>query len=472
MTASTATDTASPLAATDPLVAALTQVLSPAQVITDPKAVAEAAHDRSGIDSHNRARVLVRPTSTEQVSAILRLAYDQAVPVVTQGTRTGVAGGADAVPGAILLETTAMNQILDIRVADQLVDVQPGVIVSDLAEAVAEKGLFYAVDPGSVFISTIGGNIATNAGGMRCVKYGVTRDRVRSLTVVLADGTVIHTGHDSVKGVAGLDVAGLLVGSEGTLGVITEATLSLLPARTEAAGASGLFTSLHDALAAASAIMAGGRRPSALELMDNTTIRAINGYDDDANLPEDAAAMLIVESDELERCVSDVEEYAKIFAANNATGVHVARTAPEVDALLNIRRALHPGLVKEYGGILTEDVAIPRGKLLELLEVIEQTQRDLGLVIATGGHVGDGNLHPLIAFTKGDPESWEAANAAFRQIVSRAQQIGGTSSGEHGVGTAKHEVVKGELSPELRELQVRIKAAFDPKGILNPGKKI
>lgn len=456
----------------DPLVDALIDVLGTTQVLTDPASLAAAANDRSDAGRSALARVLVRPTTTEQVAAVMRQAYDEAVPVVVQGRRTGVAGGADAVPGAIVLDTTAMDQILAIRTADQLAVVQPGVITHALAEAVAAQGLYYPVDPGSVFISTLGGNIATNAGGMRCVKYGVTRDRVRSLTVVLADGTIVRTGHDSVKGVAGYDLTSLLVGSEGTLGVITEATVSLLPLPSQAAGAAGMFSSLHDALAAAESIMAGARRPSALELLDRTSMQAINAYSPTADLPDDASAMLIVESDELDRCVADVEDYARIFEQHAAVDVRVARTSAEVSSLLDIRRNLHPGLVAKYGSILTEDIAVPRGRLLELVEVIEQTQHTAGVVIATGGHVGDGNLHPLIGFDAADPSSRAAAEAAFREIIEHTLRLGGTVTGEHGVGTVKRSVVTHELSEALRELQVRVKAAFDPKGILNPGKKI
>ncbi len=456
----------------DPLIEDLIEILGASQVHADPAVLTAAATDRSDAGRGALARVLVRPTSTEQVSAVLRLAYDGAVPVVVQGSRSGVAGGADAVPGAILLDTTSMNRILAIRSTDQLAVVQPGVITHDLAQAVVAQGLFYPVDPGSVFISTIGGNIATNAGGMRCVKYGVTRDRVRSLTVVLADGTIVRTGHDSVKGVAGYDLTSLLVGSEGTLGVVTEATLSLLPLPGQSAGAAGMFSSLHDALAAAEAIMAGPRRPSALELLDHTSMQAINAYSPAADLPDDATAMLIVESDELDRCVADVEHFVDAFKQHGATDVRVARTAAEVDALLDIRRNLHPGLVARYGSILTEDIAVPRGQLLSLVQVIEQTQRSSGVVIATGGHVGDGNLHPLIGFDASDPASRAAAEAAFQQIVEHTLRVGGTATGEHGVGTVKRAVVATELSSAVRELQVRIKASFDPKGILNPGKKI
>ncbi|MGC5166703.1 FAD-binding oxidoreductase [Luteimicrobium sp. DT211] len=467
-----ASDPATATPETDPLAAALRAALSPDQVSTDPEVLAESASDKSSAGRPGRPRVRVLARSTEDVSAVLRLAYDAVVPVVPQGARTSVTGASSAVDGCVLLDLSSLDRIVEIRPDDQLAVVQPGVVTSDLAAAVAEHGLFYPVDPGSFFISTVGGNIATNAGGMRCVKYGVTRDRVRSLTAVLADGTVVRTGHDSVKGVAGYDLTALLVGSEGTLAVVTEATLALLPAPGEAAGAAGMFGSLESALDAAARIMAGPRRPSALELLDGISMRAINAYAPSSDLPEDAAALLIVESDEVGRAATDVEHYVRAFEEAGALGVRVASTGAEVDALLNIRRNLHPGLVAAYGGVLTEDVAAPRARLQELLTTIERTARETGAVISTGGHVGDGNLHPLICFDPDDEASRAAAQRAFALVLERAVEVGGTVSGEHGIGLLKRDAVTAELSREVRDLQVRVKAAFDPRGILNPGKKV
>jgi len=461
-----------PLTESDPLVAALRAALTTGQVSTSADVLAASSSDQSSDDRAGRARVRVVARSTDDVAAVLRLAYEAVVPVVPQGARTSVTGASSAVDGCVLLDLSELDAIVEIRVDDQLAVVQPGVLTSDLAAAAADRGLFYPVDPGSFYIATVGGNIATNAGGMRCVKYGVTRDRVRSLTAVLADGTVVRTGHDSVKGVAGYDLTALLVGSEGTLAVITEATLALLPAPGEAAGAAATFASLEDALDAAGRIMAGARRPSALELLDGVAIRAINAYAPASQLPEDAEAFLIVESDEAGRAAADVEHYVRAFEAAGAQSVRVAATASEVAALLDIRRNLHPGLVAAYGAVLTEDVAAPRARLQDLLATIERTARETGAVISTGGHVGDGNLHPLICFDPADDGAREAAQRAFELVLARAVEVGGTVSGEHGIGTLKREAVEAELSPAVRDLQVRVKAVFDPRGILNPGKKV
>jgi glycolate oxidase len=467
------TDTPSaPVAESDPLVAALRAALGVEQVSTRADVLAASSSDESSVGRAGLARVRVVARSTDDVAAVLCLAYEAVVPVVPQGARTSVTGASSAIDGCILLDLSAMDAIVEIRPDDQLAVVQPGVVTSDLAAAAAAHGLFYPVDPGSFFISTVGGNVATNAGGMRCVKYGVTRDRVRSLTAVLADGTVVRTGHDSVKGVAGYDLTALIVGSEGTLAVITEATLALLPAPGEAAGAAATFASLEDALDAAGRIMAGPRRPSALELLDGVAIRAINAYAPASDLPEDAAAFLIVESDEAGRAADDVEHYVQAFRAAGARDVRVAPTAAEVGALLDIRRNLHPGLVAAYGAVLTEDVAAPRGRLRELLATIERTARETGAVISTGGHVGDGNLHPLICFDPADEAARAAAQRAFELVLARAVEAGGTVSGEHGIGTLKRSAVEAELSPAARDLQVRVKAVFDPRGILNPGKKV
>ncbi|KAB1658270.1 MULTISPECIES: FAD-binding oxidoreductase [unclassified Pseudoclavibacter] len=453
-------------------VARLTEALGADHVVTGRAELLDHGHDTGVDDSPALALALVLPTSTEEVAAVMAIANDLVIPVVPQGTRTGVVGGADAVPGAILLDLTLMNRILRIDVDDQLVTVQPGVITGDLAAAVREQGLFYPVDPGSVHISSIGGNIVTNAGGMRCVKYGVTGDSVRSLTVVLADGTVVRTGHDSVKGVAGLDLTSLIVGSEGTLGIVTQATLALRPLPGEAAGAAALFPTLEDALAAAAETASNARRPSALEMLDQRTIQAINHFNPNAKLPDDVAAMLIVESDEIGRATEDVAEYQRIFESHHAVRIDLARNAAEVDALLEIRRQLHPALYAEFGTLLTEDIAVPRGRLLKLLRVIEQAAAETGAPVATGGHVGDGNLHPIVGYVAGDADSLARAHRAYEQILTRTIELGGTITGEHGVGTLKRSALGTEFSSELLALQIRVKAAFDPRGILNPGKKL
>ncbi|HEY0218133.1 MAG TPA: FAD-linked oxidase C-terminal domain-containing protein [Cellulomonas sp.] len=441
-------------------------------VVTDPEAVGARAQDGSATAPTGAAGVLVHPASTAEVSAVLRAAHAHGVPVVPQGALSGLAGGANAVPGAILLATDRMTAIRRIDPVDQVVVVQPGVITKDLVDAVAAQGLFYPPDPASYAISTIGGNIATNAGGMRCVKYGVTRDFVRSLEVVLADGTVIRTSPPTVKAVAGLDLTGLVVGSEGTLAVVTEATLGLLPAPGPDRGVAATFTSVADALEAANAIIASPHRPSTLELVDGVVLASLAAYDPGAGLPVGAQAMLIAITDEAVGGVADVEEYERIARVHGALAVEVAHDADRLHSLMRARRALNPAMRAVRGASINEDVAVPRTTLPTLLERIAEISAQVGLPIGTGGHVGDGNLHPVIAFDPADPAQVAAAADAHARILGLAVELGGTVTGEHGIGTEKRGALGGELGPRVLEIQRGIKQVLDPTGILNPGKKL
>ena len=442
------------------------------RIVTDADALETLAYDHGVGNPAGRPLAAVYPASTDEVSQVLRVAHETGTIVVPQGARTGVLGESNALDGALLLNLSRMNRILEVDAVNQLARVEPGVINHDLGEAAKAKGLYYPVDPGSVYISTIGGNVATNAGGMRCVKYGVTADSVRALTVVLADGTVLHIGHRSVKWVAGLDLVRLFAGSEGALGVITEITVALVPAPTEFAGAAGLFPTVAAAVDAAQRIMASPASPSALELLDGMSMRAINAYAPESDLPEDAGAMLIVESDETGRSAADAARFAGVFREAGATRVIEAPDADAVSRLLDIRRNLYPGLLARYKAILTEDVGVPRGQILDLYRGIERAARETGAQVATGGHVGDGNLHPLIGFDPDDAASVATAHAAFERILRASVALGGTISGEHGIGSLKHDERGLELAPEVLEVQRRIKAALDPRGILNPGRKV
>lgn len=464
-TAPTAPD---PAAVLDELRAAL-----PADaVVTDPDRLTARAQDGSATAPTGAPLVLVLPADTGQVSAVLRVAYAHRVPVVPQGLRSGLAGGANAVPGAILLSTERMTAIRRIDHVDQVVVVQPGVVTKDLVDAVAAEGLFYPPDPASYAISTIGGNIATNAGGMRCVKYGVTRDFVRALEVVLADGTVIRTAPGTVKAVAGLDLTALVVGSEGTLGVVTEATLGLLPAPAPDRGVAATFDSVTAALEAANAVIASPHRPSTLEFVDGEVLAALAAHDPEAGLPVGARAMLIAITDEAEAGLGDVEAYRQIAEAHGALAVDVAHDPERLHQLMRARRALNPAMRAIRGGSINEDVAVPRTRLPELLDRIADISAQTGLPIGTGGHVGDGNLHPVIAFDPADPVQVDAAHDAHTRILGLAVELGGTVTGEHGIGVEKRGALPGELSPRVLEIQRGIKDVLDPLGILNPGKKL
>jgi glycolate oxidase len=451
----------------------LRAALPPDAVVTDPAALLGRARDASATPPTGDPVALVLPSSTAEVSAVLRAAHAHGVPVVPQGALSGLAGGANAVPGAVLLSTARMTAIRRIDPVDQVAVVQPGVVTRDLVEAVAARGLFYPPDPASYAWSTVGGNIATNAGGMRCVKYGVTRDFVRALEVVLADGTVVRTAPGTVKAVAGLDLTGLVVGSEGTLAVVTEATLGLLPAPGPDRGVCATFASVADALAAANAIVASPHRPSTLELLDDVVLAALAAYDPDAGLPVGARAMLLVLTDEPgDRGAADVAAYAGIAREHGAVGVDEAHDPERLDALMRARRAFNQAMRAVRGGSINEDVAVPRTRLAELLDRLAEVSAQVGLPIGTGGHVGDGNLHPVIAFDPADAAQVAAAAQAHDRVLALAVELGGTVTGEHGIGTEKRGALAGELGARVLAIQQGIKAVLDPRGILNPGKKL
>jgi glycolate oxidase len=361
-----------------------------------------------------------------------------------------------------------MNRILQIDEVDQVAVVEPGVINADLSRAVADVGLFYPPDPSSWELSTIGGNLATNAGGLCCVKYGVTADFVRGLEVVLASGEVVRVGRRTAKGVAGYDLTRLIVGSEGTLGVITEATLALRPAPEPALTMAAIFAKAADAMTAVARIMASGMRPSMMEFLDKATIRAIQAYRD-MGLPEDAEAMLIAQSDRGPLAPTDVAAMGLICEEQGAVEVAVAEDAAESAMLTEARRLVNPA-VEELGATLVDDVAVPRARLVDLLAGMERIAAETGTRILCPGHIGDGNMHPTVVFDRGDDDAIARAQVAFDAIMPLALELGGTITGEHGVGLLKRSWLREELGETSYSLQQSIKAVFDPLGLLNPGK--
>ncbi|GAA4667729.1 FAD-binding oxidoreductase [Frondihabitans cladoniiphilus] len=439
-------------------------------VVTAVDAIAERSSDRSGVLGQTGALAVVRPRTTAEVAAVLALANETRTPVVPQGALTGLAGAANAVEGAILLDLGRLDRILAIDATERTAVVQPGVIVADLQQTVAAQGLFYAPDPASAEWATVGGTIATNAGGMRALKYGVTRDSVRSLEVVLADGTVVRTRPDTVKGVASLDLTALVIGSEGTLAVVTEATLQLRPAPGIPRGVAATFADVPSALAAANAVMTSGSLPTTLELLDDVALGAIRAWAPDLGLPEEANAWVLAVSDAADGD-EELSRFEAVLQANGAITVERAADAETLDKLLDARRALNPALRELRGASLNGDVAVPLGRLGEFFARLTALASERGVEISVAGHVGDGNLHPVVAFDGDDPEQVAAAHRAHDEILGLAQAVGGTMTGEHGVGVEKLPGLGGELSERVRDLQLGIKAVFDPRGILNPGKK-
>jgi glycolate oxidase len=398
------------------------------------------------------------------------------VPVVPQGARTGLAGAANAVDGCLVLSLAAMNRILEIDPANRLVRCEPGVVTKHLAEAVAEHGLSYPPDPASWERCTVGGNIATGAGGICCVKYGVTADYVLGLDLVLPDGRRMRTGHDTVKGVAGYDLTHLIVGSEGTLAVVVGATLALRPARPPALSLLAQFPTLTAAGDAVAGITAAGHAPSALELLDRATSEAVVAYGHPL-LKAGSAATLIVECDTADPA-ADLAAIETLCRAAGADNVETAATGDEARSIIEARRLVGPALgayAARKGDAVTsfiEDVAVPRSQLARFVGLIEDIAAHHRLTIFTLGHAGDGNLHPTVVFDESDPDEFRRAQTAYDDIMAAGLALGGTSTGEHGIGTLKRDWLERELGPVSLELQRGLKRLFDPKNLLNPGKVV
>ena len=437
----------------------------PASVVqTDPEVVAGFAHDEALLLERALPVAVLSPRSTEEVAACVRAATTAGLSVVTRGAGSGLAGGANATAGSVVLSTRRLDRIVTVDVEERLAAVQPGVITADLRSAAADLGLFYPPDPGSVAISTIGGNVATNAGGMCCVKYGVTGDYVLGLEAVLADGRVVRTGRRTVKGVAGYDLTSLLVGSEGTLGVITEITLRLLPAPPPPATAVATFASLADAGRAVERITADGTDVSLLELLDATTLAAIDAH---TGMDLAAEAMLLVQCD-LPDPGPAIDSVRVACEAAGAVDVAVTTDAAEGAQLLEARRQALPAL-ERLGDWLLDDVCVPRRSIVALVDGITRVAADVGLTIGVFGHAGDGNMHPTIVFDRHDPDSLAAARRAFDAITALALDLGGTVTGEHGVGRLKSGWLARELDSVALDVHRAVKAALDPHGLLNPG---
>src|SRR3954471_19639824 len=451
------------------VVAALADGLPSGALVTDPDLLESYRYDRAQFCPAGIPAAVVLARETAHVQHALRTASRLGVPVVPQGARSGLSGAANAIEGCIVVSTEKMRRILEIDVANRFVVTQPGIFNAELSHAVAEHGLFYPPDPSSWEFCSIGGNLSTNSGGLCCVKYGVTTDYVLGLEVVLASGEVLRTGRRTVKGVAGYDLSRLFVGSEGTLGVITEATLSLRPAAAKPRTAAALFATARDAGATVAAVVASGTVPSLLEIMDRTSLRASSAYLK-ADLPQDCGAMLIWQSDAGgDAADAEVAAIGDVAAACGATDVLQADDPAEADLLLAARRSVLMAF-EALGTTLIDDVAVPRTRLADLLEAVGAIAAQHGLVIGVVGHAGDGNMHPTVVFDAADAGAAEHARLAFGEIMDTGLALGGTITGEHGVGVLKREWLAREAGPVSMEVHRAVKAALDPLGILNPGK--
>jgi glycolate oxidase len=481
------------------LVSALGDGLPNGRLVVDRDVLAAMSHDDAEWAPVGRAVAGVRAETEGQVRHVVRTCAEFGAPIVPRGAGTGLSGGANATDGSVVLDLSRMNQVLEIDRDNMVCVVQPGIVNNDLKAAVAEHGLWYPPDPASAPWSSIGGNVATNAGGLCCLKYGVTRDYVLGLRVVtgvsavVGDdagaggaggagaggagaggaggyGDAVRLGRRTTKGVAGLDLTGLLVGSEGTLGVITEITLRLRPALTGTPRTIvGAFGGLVASGEAVSLITRRGLSPSVLEILDRACLTAVEEWKH-LGIAADAAALLLARVDTPGDSGRD-EADALAAAMTDAGAQWVAQStdAAEAEALFDARRLAYPAL-ERLGPVLTEDVCVPRSAVPAMLGRIEATAARHGVKVATIAHAGDGNLHPLLVTPPGDDGARIAAQAAFEEFLSDAIELGGTVSGEHGIGLLKRGGMRRELDPGALAMQESVRRALDPLGLFNPGK--
>ena len=449
--------------ADDDVRVALARALPADRVVVDPDVMASYGADRATAVAPGRPAAVVRARSTAEVQAAVRVAAALRVPVVTRGLGTGLSGGSTAIDGCIVVST---EQLRDLTVdPDAMVAVVgPGLRNAEVKEAARAAGLWYPPDPSSFEICSIGGNLATNAGGLCCVKYGVTTDYVLGLEVVLADGRAVRLGGRTIKDVAGYDLKRLFVGSEGTLGIITEGTLRLRPPPPPASTVVGTFASVVDAGRAVSQVVTEVR-PAALELMDRAAMAAVEAVQP-MGLDPAAAALLLGRTD---GPGDEAAVLAQRFQEAGATYVAHTDDADEGELLMGARRMAIP-CVERLGTVLIEDVGVPVPRIPELLAAVEAIAERTATAIPVIGHAGDGNFHPLVTYDATDPEATERAAVAFDAVMRAALDLGGTVTGEHGIGVLKADHLADQLGDDVMDLTRRIKGALDPDGILNPGK--
>ncbi|MFE2923085.1 FAD-binding oxidoreductase [Streptomyces goshikiensis] len=452
----------------DRLRARLLEGLPAEALLTDPQVTAAYATDMAGFCAAGTPAAVVLPRTVEQVQHVLRTATALRVPVVPQGARTGLSGAANASDGCIVLSLVKMDRILEINSIDRIAVVEPGVVNAVLSRAVAEQSLYYPPDPSSWEQCTIGGNIGTASGGLCCVKYGVTAEYVLGLDVVLADGRLLRTGRRTAKGVAGYDLTRLFVGSEGSLGVVVQAVLALRPAPPRQLALAAEFPSAAAACEAVCAIMEAGYTPSLLELMDRTTVRAVNALGK-MGLPETTEALLLAAFDTPD-APARLAAVGELCTAAGATAVVPADDEAESELLLQARRMSLTALEELRPATMIDDVCVPRSRLAEMLDGTAAIARTHDLLIGVCAHAGDGNTHPVVCFDPADADEARRARESFDEIMALGLALGGTITGEHGVGVLKKEWLARELGPVGMEMQRAVKHAFDPLGLLNPGK--
>jgi glycolate oxidase len=451
------------------LLAELEAIVGAGALLTDPVDLIAYGFDGTFFD--NAPPLIVLPKTTAEVAAIHRVATRRRVPLTPRAMGSGLSGGSVPMGGSIVLGIARMNRIIAIDTVDRVAVVEPGVITAHLQAQVEQQGLFYPPDPSSIRQSALGGNVAENAGGARGLKYGVTGDYVLALEIVLPGGEIIRTGGRSVKNVTGYNLRALFTGAEGTLGTITEITLKLLGKPKFARTALAVFERIDDAARTVNAVMQSGLLPTAIELLDNFTIRCIEEYQP-IGLPLDADAILLFGTDGNYEGIINAETAAvgEIARAHHARDVTIARTADEAERLWAARRAISPSLARRRPNKLGEDIAVPRSAIPQMVARVREIAARHRLEIPLFGHIGDGNLHPNILCDKSDRAEMARVTAAARDIFEAAVALGGTLSGEHGIGLLKKQFLELDIGPDALALMRRIKAAVDPDGIMNPGK--
>ncbi|MBI5408801.1 MAG: FAD-binding protein [Nitrospirae bacterium] len=439
----------------------------PERTSTDKEELFCYGFDASSLQGEPSA--LVKPVNTDEVSQVVAFANKQRTPIVPRGAGTGMTGGAVPVKDAIILSLDGMNRILEIDEKNMIAVVEPGVINGHLQEKLEERGLFYPPDPASMSFCTLGGNVAENAGGPRAVKYGVTRDYVLGLEVVLPDGRVMMTGGKTYKNVVGYDLTRLIVGSEGTLGVVTKIFLKILPLPEETMTLLCTYSHLNDAAMTVNGITSAGIIPRTLEFMDHESILAVENYKS-YGLPADAEALLLIEVDGSHNAaLEDTGKIASICNALNGS-VSIAEDMFAKQRIWEARRAISPALYRIKPTKINEDIVVPRGKIPEMLNELKGISEKYNVKIVNFGHAGDGNIHVNIMTDKHDKEEYDRAGKAVEDIFKATIKLNGTISGEHGIGLTKKQYIGMELSATTIEVMKAVKKAFDPNGIMNPGK--
>jgi glycolate oxidase len=454
----------------DAVLAACDAALDERDIVTDPDILGSYVRDRSTGSVAGEPFAVVFPRTTEQVSAIMTAAHANRVPVVPRGAGSGLSGGSNAIDGSLVVCLERMTDVLEVNSTDGYVETQPGIMNTELRDHVKESGLWYAPDPASKDFCSIGGNVNTNAGGLCCVKYGVTRDAVIGLEVVLADGRITRLGRRTIKGVAGYDLTGMMVGSEGTLGIVTMARLRLRPLPPPATTAVAVFDDVASAGRASAAIMAE-LTPSMLELMDQQTIQVVEAWRP-MGLDVNAGALLVAQTDAGHgAALADADRLIEICEQFGAREGYRSEDEEESEMLLGARRMAILA-IEDLGDWLLDDIAVPRSSLADAMVRIQDIAQRHGVRICTFGHAGDGNLHPTIVTERGDEAAGARALLAFDDILDVALSLGGTVTGEHGVGNLKQRALGREIDAAAADLHTRVKHAWDPENILNPGKSL